>query len=397
MVCNVKKEIALVDCNNFFVGCEQLMNPALKGKAVCVLSNNDGCVIARSNEAKKLGIKMCEPYFMAKMKFPNAIYLTSNMAFYLDISQRIMQMLYDYTPMVETYSVDEAFLDLTNVDKVFKMSHEELILKIRNDIKEKIGLDVSVGLANSKILAKIATSKAKKSKGVHRINFENIKDELKDFPVEAIWGVGRNTASCLKRYGIFTAYDVLGKDDDFYKHILGKRGFELRYELSGQSVLPVVQIYEPPKSLQKTSSFPEFSSDKNYIKATLNYHLHNICAKMRRFNLTTTVICVILRTKEFRVVVEKYVLLKPTNSELFLSREVDKLLNKIYDSKTIYRSSGIFVENLEDNSTKQLYLFLNNEDKKAENLSKLWDKIDTKYGKGIFSIGCSNRYKRMKV
>lgn len=393
----MQKQIALVDCNNFFVSCEELINPELRGKAVCVLSNNDGCVIARSNEAKRIGIKMCMPYFMAKREFPKAIYLTSNMSFYLDISHRIMEILHDYTPMVETYSVDEAFLDLTNVDKVFKMSYEELILKIRNDIKEKIGVDVSVGLANSKILAKIATSKAKKLKGVHRIRFENIKEELKSIPVESIWGVGRNTASCLKKYGIFVAADILKKDDEFYKKILGKRGLELKYELSGQSVLPVVQMYEPPKSLQKTSSFPKFSSDKDYIKATLNYHLHNICAKMRRLNLTTSVICVMLRTKDFRVVVEKSVLLKPTNSELFLSKEVDKLLNKIYDNKTIYRSSGVFVENLEDSSTKQLYLFSTNEDKKAERLSKLWDKIDRKYGKGIFSIGCNSSYKRIKV
>lgn len=386
----MKKQIALVDCNNFFVSCEQLMNPELKGKAVCVLSNNDGCVIARSNEAKKLGIKMCAPYFMAKREFPDAIYLTSNMSFYLDISQRIMQMLYDYTPCVETYSVDEAFLDLTNVDKIFKMSYEELILKIKNDVKEKIGVDVSVGLANSKILAKIATSKAKKHSGTHRIKFENIKDELKNVLVEEIWGVGRNTASCLKRYGIFTAFDILTKDDDFYKKILGKRGLELRYELSGESVLPVVQIYEPPKSLQKTSSFPKFTSDKNYIRATLNYHLHNICAKMRRLNFSANVICVMLRTKEFRVFVEKSILLKPENSEYFLNKEVEKLLDKIYDDAIIYRSSGIFVEGLEETSTKQLFLFSGKEDKRAENLSMLWDKIDKKHGKGFFSIGCTN-------
>lgn len=386
----MKKQIALVDCNNFFVGCEQLMNPDLKGKAVCVLGSNDGCVLARSNEAKKLGVVMGMPYFMAKREFSEVIYLSCNMSFYLDISNRVMELLYNYTPTMEVYSVDEAFLDLTGIDKIFNLSYEELLLKIKKDIKDKVGVDVSVGLANSKILAKIATNKAKKGVGVHRIKYENIKNELKSVAVEEIWGVGRNTASALKRYGIFTAFDVLLKSDDFYKSTLGKRGLELKHELLGDSVLPVISRYEPPKSLQKTCSFSSFTSDKAYIRNSLHVHLHNMCAKLRRLNLTANVICVMLRTKEFRVFVEKSVLLKPTNSECILNEEVDKLLDKIYDSKIVYRSSGIFVENLESSGVNQLFLFDSEKEKKAKDISVLWDKIENKYGKGIFAIGVSS-------
>ncbi len=383
----MRKEIALVDCNNFFVGCEMLLNPDLIGKPVCVLSNNDGCVISRSNEAKKLGVKMCSPYFMAKREFPEVIYLSSNMSFYLGISKRIMQMLYDYTPVIEIYSIDEAFLDLTGMAKIFKMSYEELILKIKTDIKDKIGIDVSVGLANSKILAKIATDKAKKANGVYRIKYENIENELINISVQDVWSVGRNTTSCLKRYGIFSALDVLSKSDDFYKKIMGKRGLELKYELSGENVLSVVCKVLPPKSLQKTSSFPEFSSDKIYIKSTLNYHLHNICSKLRRLGLKANVVCVMLRTKDFRVFVERIFLLKPLNSEYFLAKEVEKLFNKIYEKDIIYRSSGIFVEDLKAASPNQLDIFENKTEKKAQQISLVWDRIEKKYGKGLLSIG----------
>lgn len=383
----MRKEIALVDCNNFFVGCEQLMDPDLREKSVCVLGNNNGCVLARSNEAKKLGVTMGMPYFMAKKQFPNVIYLSSNMGLYHDISRRLQKFLNNYSPSVEVYSIDEAFLDLTGLDNVFKMPYEELISKIKNDIQNEIGISVSVGLANSKVLAKVATDKAKKTDGVYRIKYENIRSDLKSLPIEKIWGIGRNTASELKKYGIFTALDVISHEDSFYKRILGKRGLELKYELSGESVIKVLDDNISPKSIQRTSSFSEFTSDKFYIKNTLYKHLHSVCRKMRKLNLAALTVVVMLRTKDFRVFTVGEDLERPVNSEYFLNKKIDKLLDKIYDPNVIYRSSGIFAERLEDCSNNQLLLFDADIDLKANRISMVWDKIEQKYGRNVFGIG----------
>lgn len=382
----MKKEIALVDCNNFFASCEQLKNPELLGKPVCVLSNNDGCVIARSAEAKKLGIKMGLPHFMASKQFPQAVYLSSDFAFYHDISIRIRTLLMNYSPSVEVYSIDEAFLDLTGIDKIFGLSYEDLIIKIQKDIRDNVGINTSVGLANSKILAKSATEIAKHGDFTFRISDKNLKEVLRNIPIEDIWGVGRNISAALKKYGIFKALDVLKYDDDFYKKLLGKRGLELRHELMGESVISVLEA-EKPKSIQKTRSFPKFTSDKEIIKMYLYEHLHSACAKMRRNNLAAMTICVMLRTKDFRVFVERKELVKPEYSEFSLHKVVDELFNKMYNPQIIYRSAGIFTANMVDTTIKQMYLFTSAQDIKAEKIAQIWDKIDAKFGKDIFSVG----------
>ena len=154
-------KIALIDCNNFFASCEVLKNPSLIGKPVCVLSNNEGCVVARSYEAKKLGVPMGIPYFMAKKQFPNCIYLKGNHSLYIDISKRVMEVIKSYSPKVEIYSIDEAFIDLTNTERANGGKADEIIKKIKEDIKESVGIDVSIGLAPTKTLAKFASDKAK--------------------------------------------------------------------------------------------------------------------------------------------------------------------------------------------------------------------------------------------
>ena len=156
-----KRVIALVDCNNFFVSCERLRRPELTTKPVCVLSNNDGCVVSRSNEAKKLGIAMGTPYFMIKHRFKNVAFLSGDLTYYCEISSRVMQKLTSFSPDIEVYSIDEAFLDLTGLNKTFNLKYEEIIEKIVSEVKEEIGIDVSVGLSYSKVLAKLANDKQK--------------------------------------------------------------------------------------------------------------------------------------------------------------------------------------------------------------------------------------------
>lgn len=384
-------EIALVDCNNFFVACEQLMNPSLLNKPVCVLSNNDGCIIARSREAKEMGIAMGLPHFMAKRQFKNVIYLSGNMSLYQDISHRIMAKLSNYTPIVEAYSIDEAFLDLTGLKKVYRMSYGKIIEMIQKDIKDEIGIPVSVGIANSKTLAKLACEKGKNGSGIYRISYRQIDEELKRTRVEEIWGVGKNTTALFNKYGIYKASDVVKQNEFWLKKIWGKRGIELKAELSGESVYPVIDKPALPKSIQKTATFAKSTSDQLYIKNSLHYHCHCACSKLRKLGLKAEILYVMLRTSEFRVVTEKMVLPGPTDSELVMNEFVNKLFQKLYDPQIIYRSSGVFVEKLTEQSTSQLYLFNSQRSLKAQKLSEVWDKVEKKYGKKVFSIGTVNR------
>ncbi len=384
-----QKIIALVDGNNFFASCEVLMNPSLKGKPVCVLSNNDGCVIARSYEAKKLGVKMGMPYFMAKKTFTGVNYLSADFSLYHELSQRMMKLISSYSDKVDIYSIDEAFLDITGLDKVLKLSFKEIAIKIKQDIESHIGVSVSVGIANSKVLAKLATHKAKNKNGIYVIDQNNIKNELQNIPVEEVWGVGKNIARSLRKYGIFYADEILLKDDNFYKVNYGKKGLELKYELMGISVIPLTGIEEKPKSIQRTRAFPEFSRNKRYIITELEMHLHNICKKLRMNNQKTSLIYVMLRTKDFRVFVKDKKLDVATDSEFILKKTVIELFESIFNEEIVYRSSGIYAAELQDTEKVQLPLFEQISHKKGEEVSFVIDKIEGLYGRGSISLGYS--------
>ncbi len=383
-------EIALVDCNNFFVSCEQLMNPMLKNRAVCVLSNNDGCIIARSKEAKEIGIPMGYPLFKAKKEFKNVIYISRNFGLYHDISNRIIMKLLSYTPDVEQYSIDEAFLDLTGLKKLYRCSYEEIIARIKKEIEQEIGVPVSIGLAPSKTLAKLACEQAKKNpalNGLCRIRFKDIDKILAKTYIEDVWGIGKNTAALFHKYGIYKCSEIVKQNEFWLKKIWGKRGLELKAELSGISACPVNSKAELPKSIQKTSAFGSFTSNKEYIKGSLHYHCHQVCSKLRKLGLQTEIIFVMLRTKDFQVFTEKMVLPEATDSEFLVNQYADKLLDKVYRPGIIYRSSGIFAEKLTEKSASQLFLFEDEKTRKAQKLAQLWDKFENKYGKNCFQIG----------
>lgn len=383
-------EIALIDCNNFFVSCEQLMNPLLANRPVCVLSNNDGCVIARSKEAKEMGIPMGYPLFKAKKEFKNVIYISRNFGLYHDISNRVIMKLMSYTPDVEQYSIDEAFLDLSGLKKLYRCSYEKIVTKIKNEIETEIGIPVSIGLAPSKTLAKLACEKAKKDttlKGICRIRHREIDEILKKTYIEDVWGIGKNTAALFHKYGIYKCSEITKQNEFWLKKIWGKRGLELKMELTGISAYPVNSKIEPPKSIQKTSAFGNFTSDKEYIKASLHYHSHQVCSKLRKLGLQTEIVFVMLRTKDFRVFTEKIVLPEPSDSEFLINQYADRLFEKIYDPSIIYRASGIFADKLSEKSASQLFLFEDKKTQKAKIIAQVWDNLEAKYGRNCFQIG----------
>ena len=388
-----KRVIALVDCNNFFVSCERLMHPELNGKPVCVLSNNDGCVVSRSNEAKRLGVQMGAPYFIVKNQFKNVTFLSGNLTYYCEISKRVMNELINFTPEIEVYSIDEAFLDLTGLRKTFNCSYEEITEKIVKDIKEKIGIDVSVGLSYSKVLAKLANDKAKNlqkikiDKKTYKIGYRQIQEELKSTLISEIWGVGKNTNALLKKHLIQTAYDFVSQDDAWLKRNLGKIGLDLKQELLGNSINPVVVGSVAPKSISRSESFKEFQTNKNYIQEQLNLHVHKVCKKLRDEQLLTSCIGVMLRTKDFQVQNVKINLLNPTNTEFELINYVKETLDKLFQKGVIYRSCGFCAMKLSTASAQQISIFDSQKTLKNQELSKSWDKLEEKFGKGIIKLG----------
>lgn len=382
----MKRIIALVDCDSFFVTCEQAVEPKLKGKPVCVLSNNEGCVIARSKEAKKMGIRMGMPYFMAKKEFPNAIYIRAEHERYDWFSKRVMDCLRNFSPDVEVYSVDEAFVDLTGTRKLYKKNYTEICRMIKAEIKAKTDIDVSIGISHSKTLAKLASDKAKNHGGIYSIGAFSIKDELKKTNACEIWGVGKRINNFCLKWGILTAADYVSRPDVWLKKELGKNGLELKHELLGECISPVESKVEPPKSIQKTSAIGEFTSDINVINSEISKHIHRACSKLRRWGGKCSTVGVLLRTKDFYVHTKYKDLLRPTNFELTIRKEINGLLASIYSPDTIYRSTGIMLCDLSYSQEQQLFLF-DNPSEKDEKLAECIDKIEERFGKNSIKTG----------
>ena len=384
-----QKYIALVDCDSFFVSCERKLNPKLNAKPVCVVSGERGCVIARSIEAKEMGIPMGQPLFMAKEQFPKCIYINANHYNYNDISNQVMNFLKNFSPCVEIYSIDEAFVDLTGLSKLYKKNYYDLAKYIRNSIAQEIGIPVSVGVSRTKTLAKIASDKAKTTEDhVCVVGKQGAVKFLKTTNIGEIWGIGRKLEPKLRGHGIYTAYDYIQKNDTWLKSRFGKNGLELKYELMGNLINKVSTEIQTPKSIMDTKSFPEFTSDINYLKNELMHHIHNACRKLRKIDCKCQTVGIIIKTKDFRVFCEKIDLRNPTNFEFEISEAVFPILETLYNNQTIYRSIGILLENFNPCSNEQVTLFEDTKKReKAEKLGKSIDKLEAKFGRNIVSTG----------
>ena len=384
-----KNVIALVDCDSFFVSCEQAVNPDLKGKPVCVMSGRGQCVISRSKEAKKLGIRMGMPYFQIEGQMKKAIYINANHDLYIDISQKVMAVLKEFSPKVEIYSIDEAFVDLTGLERLYKKNYLEIAQMIRQDVLNKVDVPVSIGVSSSKSLAKLASDKAKKNgEGVFLVGSRKIIPLLEKTSIDEIWGIGKNISSLLRKNGILTAYELVQQDDIWLNKQIGIRGLEMKHELLGEMVSPVSNDEKLPKSIQKTSALAKFSSDKNYLKNSLNYHIHRACVKLRKINAKCKGITIFLRTKDFKVYCKKKILNVATDFELEISSVIFELLDKIYNPNTLYRSTGVILDGFVFNHEAQMSLFYDSEiDEKKTKLAKCFDKLENRFGKDIIQTG----------
>lgn len=384
-----KSVIALVDCDSFFVSCEQSVNSELKGKPVCVMSGRGQCVISRSKEAKKLGIRMGMPYFQIEGQMKKAIYINANHELYSKISEKVMTILKNFSPKVEVYSIDEAFVDLTGLERLYKKNYLEIAQMIREEVLKHTDIPVSIGVSSSKSLAKLASDKAKTmGEGVFLIGARKIVPLLQNTSIDEIWGIGKNLSILLRKNGILTAYELVCQDDLWLNKQIGIRGLEMKHELLGEMVSPVSNEVKLPKSIQKTSALAKFSSDKNYLKNSLNYHIHRACAKLRKINAKCKGVSIFLRTKDFRVFSEKKVLNVSSDFELEISDIVFTLLDKLYNPNILYRSTGVILDTFTMNDEAQMSLFADEKvDEKKEKLSKCFDKLEARFGKDIIQTG----------
>jgi len=383
--------IALVDCNNFYVSCERVFSPALRKRPVVVLSNNDGCVIARSEEAKALEITMGAPFFKIQylMEKENVAVFSSNYCLYGDMSARVMEALNCFSPETEIYSIDEAFLNLSGEQNLAAQAVE-----VKSKLKKWTGLPVSIGIAPNKTLAKIANRIAKKSNvGVFELTNEKTRDEiLREIPVKDVWGIGYNSAKKLSLLGIENALQLKNLDRRHARKLLSVTGARIVEELNGRICLPLELTPPPKKSITCSRSFGALTDNLEYLKEALDSYLDQTCRKMRRKNLTARAVTVFLTTNHFSKTAQysasKTVeLAVATNSTRELREWTKKLLCQIYTTGFLYKKVGVILQGLEPEKAETIRLYDETNYEKDKRLMQALDKISNKFGRESICFG----------
>lgn len=378
--------IALVDCNNFYASCERLFRPELNRRPVVVLSNNDGCVIARSNEAKALDIKMGAVFYMIEeeLKRNNVAVFSSNYALYGDISARVMTNLGRFSPKVEVYSIDECFLDLGGFSNLNDYGH-----KIRNSVIQNTGIPVSVGIAPSKTLAKVANKLCKKTGGVCVLDSdEAITNALKDFDVGDLWGVGRAYANKLRKEGVETAGDLRNKPIGFIRDRLTIQGVRMWNELWGRPCIPLSDVLERKKGLCCSRSFGKMTDDFEQLKEATASYASRLSMKLRNDGSCASVLAVRLLTNRFKPELPQRFpsisipLKHPVNNVFDIVDAAVHGLKSIYKKGYLYQKVEVTATGLIPEREVQLNLFSEWNGPVHDKLSKVMDKINRYYGAG---------------
>jgi len=394
--------IALADCNNFYASCERVFNPKLRNKAIVVLSNNDGCVIARSNEAKALGIKMGEPTFKIKdlIEKNNVNVFSTNFALYGDLSDRVMNTIKSEVKQVEVYSIDEAFLDFSDLVDL------DRAISIRNKVKQWTGIPISIGIAPTKSLAKVANHIAKKhtKKGVFILDNESlIKRELNIFPVEDLWGVGRKYAKRLKHSGINTALEFRDADEDWIRKNFSVNGVRLQKELKGEKCYDLELKTQRKKSICKSSSFGTEVKDFNKLKEAVSTFANACATKLRKQKSCCSKISVFITTNSFKPNVKQYTpsitlnFQTPTNDSAEIVSMANKALGIIYRNDCVYKKAGVIVGNTTPQEEVQMSLFDTIDREKRRNLMYSVDKINILMGKDKVRLASQGFKRRWKL
>ena len=393
--------IALVDCNNFYVSCERVFNPKLEGVPVVVLSNNDGVAVARSAEVKALGIKMAEPWFKleAIAKKHGIVALSSNYTLYGDMSARVMSTLANFSPKQEIYSIDECFLDLNGFSPESLMGYGQ---KIRQAVRQNIGIPVCVGIADTKTLAKLANHCAKKRyaghDGVCDFGRFNVEVKIKIFskiPVGDVWGVGRKITEKLMSMNINTVEDLRTANPDNIRSQFSVVLWRTQQELNGMACIELEDAEISRQQIMVSRSFGMAVTAIEDLSESVAYFATTAAGKLRQDGSVASSISVFIRTSQFKdeehyeqsLVVP---LPDPTDDTTTLVKAALSGLMKIYRSGFSYKKSGVMLMDLQPKGSVQPTLFDDNDaQEKSDNLMHVMDAINQKMGKGSLTIAAS--------
>ncbi|MBN1150045.1 Y-family DNA polymerase [candidate division WOR-3 bacterium] len=394
--------IALVDCNNFYVSCERVFAPSLKGVPVVVLSNNDGCVVSRSEEAKALGIKMGVPVFKIKnfIEQNSVKVFSSNYELYQDMSIRVMQTLRQFSSDVEVYSIDEAFVLLEGFEEKRLL---DLGLKIKKTVLKWTGIPVSVGIAETKTLSKIATKEAKKngSGAVDIYKFEKIDKILQNLGTEDVWGIGAKQSLKLASKGVFTALDLKNADREWILKNLTVVGLKTLLELNGEPCIDIENMPSDKKGMACSRSFGRTVEKIEELKNALSQYVTLAAVKLRSQNAVPLSMTVYITTDRFNEDEEQYAnwsdvrIKNPTNYTPSLIKHSHKALENIFRSGYKYKKAGVVFTGIikKDEISKSIF---EEEDQSKNKIIKTIDEINRKMGRetvGFASSGFDNSWK----
>ena len=395
------QQIALVDCNNFYVSCERVFRPDLKNIPVVVLSNNDGCVVSRSNEAKALGIKMGQPWFECKelAQEHGVLALSSNYALYADMSNRVMSILGDYSPKHEVYSIDECFVDLTGTPKLRDISYA-----MRERVVAWTGIPVCVGIGPTKTLAKLANHIAKKhprSKGV--FNFNDLtqlqRNKLfKQISVRDVWGVGHKISVRLATHGIYSVEDLRSAHTATLRAEFGVVVEKIQRELQGIFCMDLQEIVPDKKQIVSSRSFGQAVRDVAVLKDAMSTFVANACVKLRAQDSNAALLQIFLRTNRFRKDLPQYnpsfvlPLPQPTNDSLVVNRWAGYLVERLFKPEYEYKKAGVILGEITPIGQYQAD-WLEPTQATSTKLMGALDGLNKRFGRGTVKISTQGAHK----
>jgi DNA polymerase V len=387
------KVFALIDCNAFYVSCERVFNPKLNNRPVVALSNNDGCIISRSKEAKALGIKMGVPLFKVKdiVEKEKVVVFSSNYTLYADMSRRVMNIISSSSPYTEIYSIDEAFVELSSLP----IDYESYAHQLRQTILQHTGIPVSIGIASTKTLAKVANHKAKKDDSLNGVcslvNYNNIDQILELTEVGDVWGVGRRLSKKLINHGIHNAKLLKNCSDSWIRKMMSVNGLKTITELRGISCIPLEEYSMTRKSCCTTRSFGKLLTNLDDIEQAVTTFARRAAERIRSESLAASCVSVFVRTNPFDKKSAYYsngasrTLSHPTHDSITIIETSLLLTKRIFKNNYQYKKAGVLLSGLCDESEIQETLFEKNYNQNSDLMSAV-DAINYRYGRDTLQM-----------
>ena len=397
------RKLALVDCNSFYVSCERLFNPRIRRKPVVVLSNNDGCIISRSNEAKALGIKMGEPYFKAKdIIVKNKVEVfSSNYSLYGDLSRRVMRTLKRFNSEIEVYSIDEAFIDLSNFPD---QDVEKIGKEIRETVLQWTGIPTSIGIAKTKTLSKVANHIAKKKESgvTNLIGIDNLDPILEKVEINDIWGVGKQLTKFYQKNRIYNAKQLKNKSNTWIKKSSNVLGSRTAMELRGIPCINLETTQSKRKSCVVSRSFGKRIEKFQELKEAVANYCLNASEKIRSESLVAKAITVFVRTSPFQRNFGYYSNAKTidfpiaTNNSIEIVKTAVTILETIFKNGYQYQKAGVMLMGLRNDDGRK-NLFSSEKDEKINTLMRSIDNTNYRYGRSTLSLASAGVQKRWNM